>query len=157
MSSADDARWRQSRREVDSVAPTYCCWKTIGTKAKNRSTGEKTHDVLWWHHQLNVTVSRCQTDSVKNDRTHTGGFAGKNNTHSIPLKGAFPGFLQGGLRRDPGGFPGHHGWPAPPAANFFRARSLATIDTLPNWPKIRPFPPPQNGRFSARFFSFSPR
>ena len=75
---------------------------------------------------------------------------------AVTTAGAFPGFLRGGLRRDPGGFPGHHGWPAPPAANFFRARSLATIDTLPNWPKIRPFPQPKTAVFSPVDFIFPP-
>ena len=66
--------------------------------------------------------------------------------------GAIPGFWRDGLRRDPGGFPGHYGWPAPPAANFFRARSLATIDTLPNWPKTRGLELAQNRPFTGGHF-----
>ena len=50
----------------------------------------------------------------------------------------------------------HHGWRAPPEAKFFRARSLATIDTLPNWPKIRPFPQPKTAVFSPVDFIFPP-
>ena len=52
-------------------------------------------------------------------------------------------------------YPGHHGWPAAPEAIFLGARSLATIQTLPNWPKIRHVPPPPKMDFCAPLFFFS--
>ena len=46
----------------------------------------------------------------------------------------------------------HHGWRAPPEANFFRARSLATIDTLPNWPQTHGLELAQNRPFTGSSF-----
>ena len=46
----------------------------------------------------------------------------------------------------------HHGWRAPPEAKIFRARSLATIDTLPNWPKTRGLELAQNRPFTGGHF-----
>ena len=48
--------------------------------------------------------------------------------------------------------PGHHGWPAPPAANFFRARPLATLQTLPNRPQNQLCRRSQIGCFQAPHF-----
>ena len=48
----------------------------------------------------------------------------------------------------------HHGWRAPPGANFFPARPLATIQTGRNRSKIQPCEPWQNGPFSPGAFNY---
>ena len=50
----------------------------------------------------------------------------------------------------------HHGWRAPPEAIFFRARPLATIQTLPKWPKTCGLELAQNRPFLAGHLFFPP-